>query len=348
MKSGVIKVLAGVLAVATTAFALLYHGHTYDRSWEHDETHHWKRATCGCDEISGLEEHSVGDDGFCWICARPLSTTAGIEYAVLENGQSVKVVRFFGAFDQSRVNISSEYQNLPVTELGDGAFESLDMLTTIILPDTMKSIGVRAFAGCSALTELQIISELTTIEQNAFYGCTKLAVFEIPTTVTKIGEFAFAECDGLTSVTIPDGITSISRGLFTGCDKLTEVMIGSNVTEIGESAFAHCSSLENIRIPDGVKIIRNGAFNSCRKLKSVILPKSLLTIGELAFDVLQELCLFYEGKAEDWQKVEQSTDWVGKMYFYSEKEPSLNEEGTAYVGSYWRYVDGVPAIWEIE
>jgi hypothetical protein len=346
MKSAIIKVSAGVLAVATTAFALLYHGHTYDRTWEHSEIHHWKRATCGCDEISGLEEHSVGDDGFCWICDRPLSPTADVEYAVSENEQKARVVRFFGGIDKNRVNISSEYKNLPVTELGEGAFESLDTLTMVILPASITSIGVRAFFGCSALTDLQIQGEITTIEQNAFYGCTKLSSFEIPKTAIKIGEFAFAECDELTSVSIPSGITSLSRGLFTGCDKLTEVTIGDNVTEIGESAFAHCLSLENVRIPDGVRNIGYGAFNNCRKLKSVILPKSLLTIGELAFDVLQELCLFYAGKAEDWQKVEQSTDWSGKIYFYSEKEPALNEESTAYDGNYWRYENGEPKVWE--
>ena len=32
-------------------------------------------------------------------------------------------------------------------------------------------------------------------------------------------------------------------------------------------------------------------------------------------------------------------------YLYSESEPALNSEGTAYNGRYWRYVDGVPTVW---
>ena len=347
MKSVGIKVSAGVLAVATTAFALLYHGHTYDRAWEHDETHHWQRATCGCDEISGLEEHSVGDDGFCWICARPLETTAGVEYAILENEQRAKVVRFFGGVDQNRVNISSEYQNLPVTEIGEGAFESLDSLTTVILPTTVTSIGIRAFFGCSSLTDLQIQGKITTIDKAAFYGCERLEGFEIPKTVMEIGEFAFANCNGLTEVTIPDGVRVLSRGLFTGCIKLTEVTFGSGVTEIGASAFAHCAKLSQVKIPSGVTSIGDGAFNSCNGLRDIVLPESLTSIGEHAFGSIFGLKVYYEGVEGAWGKISIGEGNPVNPYYYSESEPAKNSDGTAYEGRYWRYVDGVPTVWEI-
>lgn len=36
------------------------------------------------------------------------------------------------------------------------------------------------------------------------------------------------------------------------------------------------------------------------------------------------------------------------MYYYSETEPELNSDGTAYDGNYWRYVDGVPTVWKKE
>ena len=89
-----------------------------------------------------------------------------------------------------------------------------------------------------------------------------------------------------------------------------------------------------------------GAFNSCIKLKSVVLPKSLTQIEELAFASTVELRLFYESTAEDWAKVEKTDENMPETYFYSDTEPPLNEDGTAYDGNYWRYVDGVPTVWE--
>lgn len=346
MKNLVIKISAGVLAVATTAFAVFYHGHTYDRVWEHDETHHWQKATCGHDAITGYEEHSLGNDGFCWICERALEPTSGVDYALSENGERAKVAHFFGGIDQTRVNISSEYEGVPVTEIGVGAFESLDTVTTVVLPSTIKNIGERAFMGCSALSKVELKGEITSIGMLAFGSCDRLKEFEIPSTVTEIGEAAFANCNSLTSVTIPDGVRSIHRGTFTGCVGLTSVTIGSNVTEIGESAFAHCSKLTSVKIPNGVEKIGYGAFNSCIKLKTVVLPKSLTMIKEFAFSSTFELCLFYESTAEDWVKVEKTNENMPKTYFYSESEPALNKDGTDYDGDYWRYVDGVPTIWE--
>ena len=346
MKSLVIKISAGVLAVATTAFAVFYHGHTYGRDWEHDETHHWKKATCGHDEISSYEEHSLGNDGFCWICERPLSPTTGVDYAISENGEMAKVTRFFGGIDQTQVNIASEYEGVPVTEIGVGAFESLDTVTTVVLPSTIKNLSERAFWCCSALSKVELKGEITSIGMLAFGSCERLKEFEIPSTVTEIGEFAFANCNSLDSVTIPDGVRVINRGTFTGCVGLTSVTFGNSVTEIGESAFAHCSKLANVKLPNGVEKIGYGAFNSCIKLKTVVLPKSLTMIKEFAFSSTFELCLFYESTAEDWAKVEKLNENMPKTYFYSESEPALNEDRTGYDGDYWRYVDGVPTIWK--
>ena len=64
--------------------------------------------------------------------------------------------------------------------------------------------------------------------------------------------------------------------------------------------------------------------------------------------------MFYKGTAEQWHQISIGgsnyllTD--ATRYYYSETEPSLNADGTAYNGNYWHYdSDGkTPLIWKKE
>lgn len=83
-------------------------------------------------------------------------------------------------------------------------------LKTVILSDSVTSIGAGAFYDCSGLTSVTIGGSVTTIGSSAFYNCS-----------------------GLTSVTIPDSVKSICEYAFYGCDKLVEVInkSGLNITK---------------------------------------------------------------------------------------------------------------------
>lgn len=342
-----IKFIQYALLVATLFSACGEHTHTYDRTWLHDETHHWQKPTCGCDITDGYAEHILGEDGFCTVCGRTLSETAGVEYALLEEGKTAKTVGFWGDISFTRISIASIYNEVFVTEIGEGSFEDLDCITTVVLPETIVKIGVRAFSNCSSLEELTIPDSVLEIHSNAFSTCSNLQEIGIPQSVAFIGEFAFAS-SGLRSVAIPDGITRITRGCFTGCTKLTQINIGSGVKVIEESAFAHCVNLTSVKIPDGVQEIGKAAFNSCAKLESLILPKTVTCIGHFAFDSIFDLSIYYEGQAQAWSALERGEGTLPTVYFYSETEPTLNEDGTAYDGNYWRYDGKEPKPWVYE
>jgi len=83
-------------------------------------------------------------------------------------------------------------------------------LTSIIIPNSVTSIGVGAFHNCASLTSITIPSSVITIENGAFYG-TSLASITIPNSVTRIEAFAFTET-GLTSVTFQGTISSNNLG----------------------------------------------------------------------------------------------------------------------------------------
>ena len=118
--------------------------------------------------------------------------------------------------------------------------------TTLIIPNSVTTIGDWAFADCSSLTSITIPDGVTTIRDHAFYSCSSLTSVTIPDSVTTIEHWAFADCSSLTSITIPDGVTTIEDKAFYDCSSLTSVTIPDSVTTIDNQAFADCSNLTSI------------------------------------------------------------------------------------------------------
>ena len=121
------------------------------------------------------------------------------------------------------------------------------------------------------VTDLIIPDSVTTIGKSAFVGCCSLTSVTIPDSVMSIGPAAFSHCSSLTSLTIPDSVTTIGGGAFYDCNSLTSVTIPNSVTTIGEDAFLDCGSLTSVTIPDSVTSIGGYAFGNCSSLMSVTL-----------------------------------------------------------------------------
>ena len=120
------------------------------------------------------------------------------------------------------------------------------LVTDLVIPDGVTSIGGYAFYSCSSLTSVTIPNSVTTIGTKAFLSCSSLTSVTIPNSVTSIGYSAFSGCTGLTSVTIPNSVTSIGGYAFDGCSKLTSITIPNSVTSIGTKTFANCGNLIEI------------------------------------------------------------------------------------------------------
>ncbi len=170
-----------------------------------------------------------------------------------------------------------------VTSIGSSAFSGCSGLTSVDIPDSVTTIGSGAFYYCTGLTSVDIPDSVTSIGGYAFYGCSGLTSVDIPDSVTSIGEDAFSYCSGLTSVDIPDSVTSIGYEAFYNCSGLTSVEIGDSVTRIGGYAFRGCSGLTSVDIPDSVTSIGEDAFSGCSGLTSVDIPDSVTSIGSSAF-----------------------------------------------------------------
>ncbi|MGN0814654.1 MAG: leucine-rich repeat protein [Candidatus Coproplasma sp.] len=187
-----------------------------------------------------------------------------------------------------------------VTSIGDYAFVNYDLLTSVDIPDSITSIGDCAFNGCSLITELVIPDSVTEIGEFAFVGWTSLETVTIGKGVTSIGDQAFGGCTSLTSVRISDlaawcGITfnvanfntanplSYAKLLVLNDRIVTELVIPDGVTSIGDYAFVNCSSITSVVIPDGVTKIGDYAFDGCNKLASVTIGNGVTSVGADAF-----------------------------------------------------------------
>ena len=135
--------------------------------------------------------------------------------------------------------------------------------TKYTIPDSVTTIGVAAFYGCSSLTSVIIGDSVTEIGWDAFYNCSSLTSATIGDSVTTIGDRTFFDCSSLKSVTIGDSVTTIGSGAFFGCSSLTSVIIPDSVTTIGGSAFYDCKGLSYVDIPNSVKTIGNSVFYNC-------------------------------------------------------------------------------------
>ena len=176
-----------------------------------------------------------------------------------------------------------------VREILDYTFYGATCLTSLTIPNSVTSIGEWAFYGCSNLTgDLVIPNSVTTIDEFAFSSCRGLTgSLTIPNSVTSIGYAAFSDCSGFNgTLTLPDSIASISGCAFRFCSGLTgSLTIPNAVTSIGWAAFQGCSGLTgSLIIPNSVTSIETTAFYNCNSLESVtMLSPSVPTLGGTAF-----------------------------------------------------------------
>ncbi len=237
------------------------------------------------------------------------------------------------------IHLEARWEPLP--EMGTFKFVSSTSSCTITgIKD--KSLQVIVIPDCC-----------TEVGDSAFSDCTKLTSISIPNSVIRIGDSAFKGCSALTDLTIGNCVREIDRFAFSGCSNLKSVVIPDSVIDIGDSAFIGCSSLKSLVIGNGVKRIGYCAFANI-SLKSVVIGHSVEFIDGYALNAIDLSNVYYCGTVEEWNKISIGAPCFDALlhgtyfYYFSEEEPPINKDGTAYDGRYWHYVDGVVTVWHKE
>lgn len=139
--------------------------------------------------------------------------------------------------------------------------------TAIELEAGTKCIVDDAFSDCTGLVSIIVPDSVISVGNYAFAGCTGLTSITIGNGVIRIGEEAFCECTSLTSVTIGDSVEDIGRSAFNGCASLMSVIIPNSVMSIGEYAFSYSRSLTSINYKGSEvcweAIVKGNCWDNC-------------------------------------------------------------------------------------
>jgi len=181
-----------------------------------------------------------------------------------------------------------------VETIGEKAFGYSSKLKKIELPNSLKSIGDYAFFGCP-LTDIVFPSELKHIGEKAFSGCS-ITEIRIPQNVKYIGEKSFGE-NPLSRIYFEDtdetislfsnsfpSVESVYIGRnFTGTIQANNIEFGPSVNKLNAANFKGSKNLKSISIPTSVKTIGDDVFSGCSSLETLEIPSLVTYIGTSAF-----------------------------------------------------------------
>lgn len=144
--------------------------------------------------------------------------TNGFRFTI-EDGEAI----LHGLCGEWYTDIPSEVAGCPVTTIAEGAFEWEWVGSCVVLPDTITTIGDRAFANSRNMVSIAFGSNVITI-----------------------GAQAFSECNGLSIVMLPEGVATIGNGAFFGCDNLEMASLPTTLVSVGANAFGSCYWMTDI------------------------------------------------------------------------------------------------------
>ena len=202
------------------------------------------------------------------------------EYSELDDG-TLELTKYSGK--ENDVEIPSEIDEKKVSSIGSGLFKGSRDLTSVSIPDGVKTIGSRAFENC-IISKMIIPQSVTDIGDYAFYNCTRLETVGLSRSTVNIGEKAFrgtkwikglysddmlavvndmlidASAANAEKINVPSGVKTISKGVFADMKKLVEVNVPASVSKICTDAFRGCTALKSLTLPASVTAIEDHAF----------------------------------------------------------------------------------------
>ena len=179
----------------------------------------------------------------------------------------------FGVFQGTKVP-SADFSQSGITSLGSRLFSAVSTLGEVKFPPTLASIDTYAFISCTSLTNVVpfMPDSLTSIGNRAFYQCPIACPLRISNSNFTVlnSETASGQFQG-SNIPSADfsgsGMTTIGSAAFRGCTTLTNVVMSSALTSVGSYALA-CNNLKDIyftsltRLADFSGITGVGGFNS--------------------------------------------------------------------------------------
>lgn len=248
------------------------------------------------------EDVSPAEDGLAGAPENEPSAVSG-DWTYTVSGNAATIIAYTGS--DSEVTIPDTLGGVAVTAVGDRAFSYCRNITRIVMPNTIRTLGVSAFEQCISLKNITLSTALTNLPEYVFSNCSLTAI-HIPKNVKTIHNQAFfrtaqlaaltvdssnasfsavgnvlynkakttlLHCpQGLTKVTFAGTVKSIGSYAFMYCNKITSLVVPASVTKLAENAFFDCAALASLKI-SGAKSMGSPLVQNCASLTTFTLGK---------------------------------------------------------------------------
>ncbi len=229
-------------------------------------------AFFGCKALKSLvlpeNVVSIGTYAF-YQCSALTSVTFGSKIRTIYNGAfnnctNLKTVQISDLAAWCNIEFGMENSN-PLTLDGANLYVGNQVITELVIPEGVTSIGDYAFFGTS-FRSVTIPDSVASIGHAAFSGS---AIERLVLNAALIDDSAFSNCTSLTSVTFKDGVRYINDSAFEDCTALSSVTFGNGLLYVGDEAFCN-TAVKNITLPTSLRSIESTAFYSCESLTGVV------------------------------------------------------------------------------
>ena len=212
-------------------------------------------------------------------------------------------------------NISFNGHNSNPMQYGDNLYLNGQLVTTLVIPESVTSIPDQAFKGCGSLTDIVFHDKVTSIGALAFADCHSLTKLNLPSSITYIGASAFQSCINLKGVYITD------------LEKWCNIRFGdydpdraydnedTNPLYYAWNLYLNNKLITDLVIPESVTSISPFAFIWCKSLKSVTFHENVQHVGIYAFYECQAIENIYISDIEKWCNINFEHQYSNPLYY---------------------------------
>ncbi len=277
---------------------------------------YWSEVLCpGTYTISFHNSHSKNDPNTGWqstqlrnVCLHQnwdnvtVSTPGELGVKLLQalggkNLQDAELVKITGSLNADDWNTISQLKNIKAIDFTEtdipsipaNAFKNNSWLSTVMLPETVTSIGDNAFVGTN-FSRIHIPSSVETIGNYAWDGTPLRDItFDENSKLKIIGQNAFRKTKIMEFI-MPDSVTGYTTvsgnahdwGAVSQCSNLKKLHLSDSLTEVPRYTAYMSPSLTEVNFPKNATILRSYAFQGT-SLESVTIPKDISDFGEDIF-----------------------------------------------------------------
>lgn len=178
-------------------------------------------------------------------------------------------------------SVEANDKTYAVTSVAASAFQGKRTITSVVIPNSIKTIGRDAFRNLAGIKEVHLPNILAWCEVKMENGNAN-PIYNLFSSYSE-SKWGKLYIDGseMTDIVIPEGVTEMER-TFYGYKKLSNITLPSTLKTLGDQTFANCIALKSVAVPASVESL-GSAFFGCEGLETVNIPAGVDNISSTAF-----------------------------------------------------------------